>query len=49
MIWKVLFKIVMSELDVFFIEEFDFLLKWSGLEFKRYVLSIKLVNIVDLL
>lgn len=47
MTWKVSFKTVMSEIDVSPIEELDFLLKWSGPESKRHVLSIKSANIAD--
>jgi hypothetical protein len=45
--WKVSFKTVMSELNVSRIEELDFLLKWSGPEYKRHIQSIKSANICN--
>ena len=47
MVWKISFKAVMQELGTTAMEELDFLLKWTGPESKRHILSIKSANASD--
>lgn len=46
--WKVSFISIVKELNIFVFEEMDLLIKWLGLELKRFVSSIRGFNINDL-
>lgn len=47
-IWKISFKSIVEEFGVMLFEEVDLLVKYFGLEFIKFVLSIRVVNVVYL-